>query len=171
MHRTDGANHSSNMFEDRDLVTPTPGTQIEKHWLNAVQEELVNILVLCGVTPVKGTWTQLRDVLVNKVTNQVIAGLKTFTQKVVIGTGPTGTQMLEVQGDSGMDPLVKIQNSANAVALQVQSVNGKPTMRITAHDGSVAPSSYPGVAGDMIFVGGVYNKLYVHDGTIWNACW
>lgn len=61
MHRTDGLNHVANQFSDG--VPPTPGTQVEQAWLNAVQEEIANAVEGAGITLVKGTWDQLKKAI------------------------------------------------------------------------------------------------------------
>lgn len=45
MHRTEGANNSSNLFVDGP-----PGTTVEEDWLNAVQEEIANVIEEAGLT-------------------------------------------------------------------------------------------------------------------------
>lgn len=91
MHRTDGDAHVSNMFDEGDPLVPRQPTQIDKHWLNAVQEELVTIVLdaASGIGAlVKGTNNQvlaaLRAILVNRTTAQTIAGTKTFTEGVIV---------------------------------------------------------------------------------------
>ncbi len=45
MHRIDSVNNVANKFKD----TPTPGTKVSASWLNAVQEELCNVIEASGV--------------------------------------------------------------------------------------------------------------------------
>lgn len=64
MHRTDGDSNVSNMFDPGDISAPRYPTQCDSTWLNAIQEELVNvILTRAGITLVKGLWTQLGSAL------------------------------------------------------------------------------------------------------------
>lgn len=63
MHRTDGDQHQSNLFSEGDPTVPRLPTQIDKDWLNAAQEEIVNAILDNGDALVKGTWTQLANVL------------------------------------------------------------------------------------------------------------
>ena len=63
MHETDGDAHVANQFDEGDPGVPRAPTQVDKHWLNAVQNELVNAIEAAGITLVKGTWTQLRDAM------------------------------------------------------------------------------------------------------------
>ncbi len=59
MHQIDTDGHVANLFNEGDPGVPRNPTQVDKHWLNAVQEELMNLLTVAAVAPVKGTWTQV----------------------------------------------------------------------------------------------------------------
>lgn len=49
MHRIDGTGHVAGMFTEGDPLVPTAPTQITDDWLNAVQEEIVNVCTAGGV--------------------------------------------------------------------------------------------------------------------------
>jgi hypothetical protein len=185
MHLTDGANNSAGQFVDRDLVTPTPGTQIEKHWLNMVQGEFKAILDDAGTTPVKGTWdqvlTSLRSLFVRATgaATQTITGLKTFTSKLVINAS---AQALEAIGGgsgaavqataSSTGPAIKAtvaDPSAPAVVLEGPGGIGS-VIRFGAFstDGSFPSAPQP---GDTVYLAGANDKLYTWDGATWNAHW
>jgi len=94
MHRTDGTGHVDNKFTDGNPATGTPGTKVEKEWLNAVQEELCNLLEGMGVTLVKGTWNQLLGACVAAATAQKIvrrdsAGRAAFADPAAAGDAAT----------------------------------------------------------------------------------
>jgi len=60
MHRTDADGHSSNQFTDGNPSLGVEATVVDAAFMNAVQEEvLYPIETKAGITPVKGTWTQL----------------------------------------------------------------------------------------------------------------
>ncbi len=63
MHRTDAEGHVGNQFSDGDRLLGIPGTVVDAAWLNAVQEEICNLLTQRGVVLAKGTNTQLRDAM------------------------------------------------------------------------------------------------------------
>jgi hypothetical protein len=65
MHRIDTDGHVLNAFNEGDPGVPRQPTQVDKHWLNAVQEEIANTIenVLGGSSLVKGTNTQLFEAL------------------------------------------------------------------------------------------------------------
>lgn len=50
---------SPGYFTKGNPSTSTPATIVSQDWLNAVQEELVGVVVAAGLTPTKGTNTQL----------------------------------------------------------------------------------------------------------------
>lgn len=91
MHAIDADAHVANKFSEGDPSVPRAPTQVDHHWLNAIQEELLNLLTLAAVTPVKGTWTQIKsalDLLFVKLTgNQNVSGTKTFTDAQGLFTG------------------------------------------------------------------------------------
>lgn len=92
MHRTDAAGHVGNQFS---AGTPgvSPGTVLGPDWFNAVQEELIAILVACGIAPSKLLNDQLAGALMNLVTAQTVAGKKTFTGGIEVGAGANTTEL------------------------------------------------------------------------------
>lgn len=125
MHRVDTDGHVSNLFDEGDPLVPRQPTQIDKHWLNAIQEELVSI-VLDGASGIgalaKGTNTQvlaaLRAILVNRTTAQTITGIKSFLSQ------------LEAQAG-----LVVDQSAAAGDDLIAMDVTGKGTGRAATFTG------------------------------------
>jgi hypothetical protein len=122
MHRIDTDGHVGNQFNEGDPLVPRLPTQIDKHWLNAVQEELVSIVLdaASGIGAlVKGTNNQvlaaLRAILVNRTTAQTIAGAKTFTGGVIVD-----------------------QSSAAAADLTGMEVTGKGTGRAANFNGGAS---------------------------------
>lgn len=105
MHKTDADSHVANMFDEGDPGVPRAPTQIDKHWLNAVQEELISLLTDASIVPVKGTWTQVRDSLralfvrTTGAATQTVTGVKSFTSKMILaalagGAGGGGLRLL-----------------------------------------------------------------------------
>lgn len=75
-------------FTEGDPQNAIPATVVTKDWANQIQEELLAVIIGAGITPVKGTNTQLRDAintnstdttnnftLANNQTGQDITGL------------------------------------------------------------------------------------------------
>ena len=61
MHRIDSDGHVDNLFVDEDANQAIAGTKMAADWLNAIQEELINILVLAGIEPSKADDDQLAE--------------------------------------------------------------------------------------------------------------
>lgn len=59
MHKIDGAGHVANSWVPEDIPTNRPPTEITSDWMNAVQEELVNVVEGAGLTLNKPDNTQL----------------------------------------------------------------------------------------------------------------
>jgi hypothetical protein len=71
MHRIDQTNVSATLpgfnavgatagyFEDENEGTGAPGTEVDKDWLNTIQEEPISILTAAGIAPTKGTLNQV----------------------------------------------------------------------------------------------------------------
>jgi hypothetical protein len=59
MHKIDGAGHVANSWVPEDIPTNRPPTEITSDWMNAVQEELVNVVEGAGLNLNKPDNTQL----------------------------------------------------------------------------------------------------------------
>ncbi len=85
MHRIDTSGNVGNRFHPGDPATGQQATLVDQDWLNAVQEEIVAVILGAGIALAKGDNTQLYDAIV-----ALIAG--------VVGTGggsaPTTRQIL-----------------------------------------------------------------------------
>lgn len=80
MHRIDGAGNVSGQFVAEDPATSTPGTTITEDWLNAVQAEICNFILLSGFSLDKQNNNQLFEAF-SKMTSRVgeIVFLPTLT--------------------------------------------------------------------------------------------
>ena len=59
MHRIDSDGHENNRFVDEDANQAIQGTTLAADWLNALQEELINILIAAEIDPNKASNDQL----------------------------------------------------------------------------------------------------------------
>ena len=90
MHKIDADSHVSNLFDSGDPSVPRRPTQVDKHWLNAVQEELMSFLTAAGIAPVKGSWSQVLAsvqalfVRTSGDANQTLTGIKSFTARMIL---------------------------------------------------------------------------------------
>lgn len=67
MHRTDAENNVNGQFTD-DFEGTLQGTVVEQAWLNAVQEEIISVLTLAGIAPVKDEHDQLVNAIMLLIT-------------------------------------------------------------------------------------------------------
>lgn len=187
MHRTDGDSNVAGLFDAGDPGVPREPTQVDADWLNAVQEEIVGVVLDAGIALVKGTNTQLLSglrtlfVRASGSATQTITGIKNFTSRVtsILAPGASNANVriedLDTTNDSNalfatstsVGTTARIANTSTGRALQLQTADGVSTLRIVP--GTTLPASPS--AGDIVYLAGAYNKLYVYDGTAWNACW
>lgn len=60
MHRIDGPTAApGGFFTEGDPVGGVPATIVSDDWMNDVQENIIAVLTAAGITPVKGTYSQL----------------------------------------------------------------------------------------------------------------
>jgi hypothetical protein len=63
MYSIDSAGNVGNQWSNGNPAIPTAGTILDATWMNMLQAELLNILSVGGVAPVKGTNTQVLTAL------------------------------------------------------------------------------------------------------------
>jgi hypothetical protein len=90
MHKIDSSGNVSNLFDPGDPMVPRLPTVVDADWLNAVQQELVNVIVGKGVTLVKGTWNQLAGI-VNNLLDKSLTTPQTLAGNLVFGGGNVAT--------------------------------------------------------------------------------
>lgn len=87
MHQVDTSGHVSNHFSDGDPLVPTVPTQVDAAILNAFQDELANgVTLTSNLTLIKGTNTQLAQVLELLLSNAVPGGRLTLTTAMPVTT-------------------------------------------------------------------------------------
>lgn len=64
MHRIDAPYHVGNRFSAGNPLTGTPATRVDADIMNALVDELVNVIEHAGITLVKGTNDQLKDAII-----------------------------------------------------------------------------------------------------------
>jgi len=196
MHEIDTDGHVSNQFDEGDPGVPRQPTQVDKHWLNAVQNELVNAIEADGQALVKGTWTQLKRAMgfivgTPGAAARYFSGL--LSVAVTAGTAISGSTGSAVAGDAGVDGYSELTTgveggTADGIAGQFNvsgtgkaiEANGPVDINGAANISGVlslgtfsVDGSFPGspAAGDIVYLGGANDKLYCYDGTTWQAFW
>lgn len=71
MHRIDGAGHVGNMFVAEDPATSRPPTEITATWMNAVQEEIANVIAAAGLNLSAAEDDQLVQAIAILIANSV----------------------------------------------------------------------------------------------------
>ena len=67
MHRIDTSGNVNNRFHPGNPATGQQATLIDQDWLNAVQEEIVNVILGANIDLEKGTNNQLAAAIVNQL--------------------------------------------------------------------------------------------------------
>lgn len=95
MHRIDGAGATTqNLFTEGDPTQGVPATTVTGAWLNAVQEEVANVIEGAGMTLAKGDNTQLHAAIVELIAANQQTGFETGDVKLTMAsTAPTGWVM------------------------------------------------------------------------------
>lgn len=188
MHRIDTTGHVANQFNEGDPLVPRLPTQVDIHWLNAIQEELVGVVLDAGISLVKGMNTQLLSALqglfvrVTGNVTQTITGLKTFTNSLVVTvTGiDTGVAAQSVNGNAvnatatgdGNGVTAMTFNAGNALVGNAAIGTGYAAALVgnatkaSLHLAPLATAPTTAVMGDMYVAIGD-GKLYLYNGSAW----
>jgi len=105
MHKIDGAGHVDNNFVAEDLATNRPPTEITADWMNALQEEPINVIAAAGLTLDKGDNTQLLqaiNILIKGPADKIVRVASTAAINLAApGANIDGTAM--VAGDTFLE--------------------------------------------------------------------
>lgn len=116
-------------FDSGDPLVPRLPTRIDKHWMNAVQEELVNAIEAAGITLVKGTWTQLRDAMgLNSGARGKVA--RYFENTLDISSGLVRALLLTAGRNSGGTARIVGTSTGSALELETTGAQSE-TLKIT----------------------------------------
>lgn len=196
MHKIDTDGHVANAFDEGDPGVPRQPTQVDKHWLNAVQQELVNAVEGSGQALVKGTWDQLKKAiglgggsggarafaaaLAGEFWNIIntgagitvkLAGSGTTAAAAVLdllnnSTGP----ILKGEGASVI-ALAKLKNFAAGPCLELEGLNGSWPLKLVPL--TTLPTTNPAGGalsaaddGAIVYLAGAYNKLYCYTNSL-----
>lgn len=119
MHRTEGADNISNLFNDGP-----PGTVVEQDWLNAVQEEICYVIEQAGLT-LKTAATETRDQLKAAIDVMIQAEFP-----VPVTKGGTGAVSLTDGGillGSGIGAITALGQAGNG-EIPIGSVGADPVI-------------------------------------------
>ncbi len=86
MHRVDTNGSVSGMWSDGDPVHGVLPTQFGKDWFNDVQENILAVLTQAGISPVKGTYTQLRDAIIGLISGAAGSATTSVAGLIMLAT-------------------------------------------------------------------------------------
>lgn len=142
MHRVDSDGAVSELFTAGDPDIGQPGTKIDAAWLNAVQEELVSLVVAAGLTLVKGDHDQVLTALRTK-SWQALAGFTTGWTPSTGGQEPAGyldlAGVAHLRGVIARDPGTagSLMVSAAGLPAPLRPVGANVVASAHYYDGSV----------------------------------
>lgn len=119
MHRIDTSGNVDNRFHPGNPATGQQATLVDQDWLNAVQEEIVNVILTANIDLEKGTNDQLADAIVALIAGVVGDGsgaVPTTRQVLTSGGLLTGGGNLAADRTIGL-----VAASTGEVAAQVRN--------------------------------------------------
>lgn len=122
MHRIDGPGATvDNKFTEGDPVSAVPATVVSDDWLNAVQEEIVAVILSAGLTLSKANNAQLLAAITQKITNAIPASPPdaSFTVKGIVELATTAEAQAGVDAGRVVTPasLASVTSSATRAGL------------------------------------------------------
>lgn len=163
-------------FTGGDPATGTPATILDQDWFNAVMMELINVVEAAGLTPTKGTNTQLLQALralclpqtavscfsVQQLTAQAFSANVPSTVNFQGKLFDDLTEFSLVSGlfvatsDGFYNFNASVHGSSNSTANRILDlyVNNTPRIRMQEADGSVLATSLAGSSGPVQLAAG-----------------
>lgn len=192
MHRIDTDGHVSNLFDPGDPGVPRLPTQVDYKWANAVQEEIVNVILDAAIaldtTPLK----TVRDQLITALKKKFLYGLTTagkFAAQVLLSVTNTATGEVAIEGShqpttSGAagfgvkanaftgGTALRARGTGTGNGVDIDVVNGYGLHVLMGGTGApiwIEPTaSPPSVASmGMMYVDSSTGKLLIYDGGAW----
>lgn len=138
-----GAPGTPGYFTQGDPAAPVPATVPGQDWFNAVQEELIALILAAGLTPDKPTLTQVRDAV------RILAGVRTTTAAADNTLSAASAGLVRIDASAGPVTLtlpaasdragsvfrfVRIDASANTVTVQAapgDAIDGAPSFSLS----------------------------------------
>jgi microcystin-dependent protein len=135
MHRINTSGSSGGLFQD----STNPKTVVDASWLNDVQENIMAVLTAGSISPVAGTYTQLRDAIIAMLPNATtsvrgVAVLATGVETAAL------TNSAKVVTPLGLASLAAILTPAGA--LQAFAMSAAPTGWLKANGAAVSRTTY-----------------------------
>jgi hypothetical protein len=119
-------------FTEGDPVGGTPATVVSADWLNATQEEVLNVLARAGINPDKTSQTQLRDAI-EAIANSGGSGVlaKAFANTPYTAAASGKIVKWDTSGGNCVQNLPAAAGVPGAIFTFVKTTNDANTVTIT----------------------------------------
>lgn len=128
MHRIDADAHVANQFSEGDPTVPRLPTRIDAAWLNAVQEELAQMVLAAGAALIKGT-AQLPALTAFLARVQTWTARQTFNKGLVAVTSTSGPG---VSATANLDVAISASTAGLRYAIEATSSGASAAVRVAA---------------------------------------
>lgn len=124
-------------FSDGDAITGTSGTVISAAWLNAVQDEIANVIFEAGISLDKTETDQLKQAILQIIANNAISGAVGTTDGTVVRVNSDGTvsSSSSVKADPLAEPSAALDISSFDKGLLI------PRLSTVERDGIESPAT------------------------------
>lgn len=151
MHRIDADAHVANQFSEGDPTVPRLPTRIDAAWLNAVQEELAQMVLAAGVALIKGV-VQLPAVTAFLTRVQTWTARQTFSKGLVAETSTSGPG---VSATANLDVAISASTAGLRYAIEATSSGASAAVRMaTSSTGEALYVERTAGTGDVVSVSG-----------------
>lgn len=145
MHKIDTDGHVSNRFVDGNPLTGQPATLVDAAFMNALMDEIVNVIEHAGISLAKGTNTQLRQAIISIATGGGSSVTAAAVSIADAGNLIAGTNV-EAALQELADAVAKNTYAASRFRRQVVSLTGATQQTETAHWEQVLEISHSSAA-------------------------
>lgn len=162
MHRIDADAHVANQFSEGDPTVPRLPTRIDAAWLNAVQEELAQMVLAAGAALIKGV-VQLPAVTAFLTRVQTWTARQTFSKGLVAETSTSGPG---VSATANLDVAISASTAGLRYAIEATSSGAAAAVRMaTSSTGEALYVERTAGTGDVLEVTGGTAKFTGVSGT------
>lgn len=142
MHRIDSEGATvDNKFTEGNPSTGVPATEVSADWLTAVQEEIIEVLVAAGITPLKTDNTQLRQAIQSLISGGGVAVTAAGVTIADAGSFFTGGEVESALQQLGND-LYGGTFASSKIRRQVVALSGAAQQTETAHAENIVEISH-----------------------------
>jgi hypothetical protein len=123
MQRISAPGHVNNLFSEGDLSIGVRATKVSADWLNAVQEELCNVIAAAGISLSAAKQDQLAEAVMKLIQTIQYA---TFRSQSELPTPPTSEDDLVLFVADAVLKRMDHEGNVSVIGDGLQSINGEP---------------------------------------------